>query len=231
MRLEVMSMTVTSRLQASAGQRVPSAARGCAVINVPGAVRLPRIEDAHRNVAFDGRKDRARMQHLGAEVGQLGGLGERELRHQARRGDDARVGAQHAVHVGPDLNLARADAGADERTRIIRAAAPQRRRMPIGGRADKSAEDRHRARRRESASPIARSAALVSRLSGVGARVVVVGDDGATRIDPVGRARRPAVSAAATRRELRSSPIAATTSSVRGETSRSTASARTMPAS
>ena len=71
------------------------------------------------------------MQHLGAEVGKLGGLRERELRHQARRGDDAWIRGEHAVDIRPDLNLARADAGADDGTQIVRSAAAERRRVTV----------------------------------------------------------------------------------------------------
>ena len=83
-------------------------------------------------------------------------------------GDDARIGGEHAVHVGPDLNLARIDAGADDRAGIIRPTAPQRRRMPVGRRADESAEHGNVAGV-ESGVTVLRSAALVSGPSGVGA--------------------------------------------------------------
>ena len=179
-----MSMTVTSLLLASPVRRVPP--RGVLRRDQrAGAIRLPRVENANRNVALDRRQNRARVQHLGAEVGQLGGLGERQLRDQTRRGDHARIGAQHAVHVGPDLNLAGVDAGADERAGIVRSAASERRRVPIRRRADESAkhgdaaavENRHDglAQRRVGLRPERR-----------GPRVLGVGDDGAAGIDPVG---------------------------------------------
>ena len=85
-----------------------------------------RVENPHRNVSRDGRLDRRRVQHLGAEIRQLRRLGKRQVRHDLRVGDDARIGRQHAVHVGPDLNLARAEAGADDRGRKIGAASAQR---------------------------------------------------------------------------------------------------------
>ena len=45
------------------------------------------------------------MKHLGTEVRQLGGLGKRKVRNETGVLDDARVGAQHPVDVGPDLNF------------------------------------------------------------------------------------------------------------------------------
>ena len=89
MRVEVMSMTVTSRLQAMRGQLAALARCGSAVIRVPGALGLARVQDAHRDVLDIGRQNRARMQHLRAEVGQLGRLGERQAAERAAAvGDD-----------------------------------------------------------------------------------------------------------------------------------------------
>ena len=56
----------------------------------------------------------AGMQHLGAEVGQLGGLGEGDGLDAVAAGQDGGIGGQHAVDVGPDLDLFGADAGADD---------------------------------------------------------------------------------------------------------------------
>ena len=142
MRVDVMSMTVTPRLQASAVR--PSCARPSAVISVPGDFRPPRVEDPDRDVLRDRRQDRARVQHLRAEVRQLGRLGERQLRHQARRlGTTRGIGGQHPVDVGPDLNLVDIEAGAEDGGRVVRSAAAERGRHAVGGRADESAQHRH----------------------------------------------------------------------------------------
>ena len=189
MRLDVMSMTVTSRLQASPVSGVPSAAAR-AVINVPAPsgfrelrMRTGMLRSTAGRIVLGCSTLAPKYASSAASANDSCGT---------RRGerDDARIGAEHAVHVGPDLNLARADAGADERAGIIRAAAPERRGVAIDRRADESAKHRHAAARRESAAPVLRSAALVSAAERRGARVVVVGDDGAARIHPVRRARR-----------------------------------------
>ena len=53
-----------------------------------------------------------------------------------------RVGGQHAVDVGPDLDLGRAEARADNRRRVVGAAAAERGRHPVPGGADEAADDR-----------------------------------------------------------------------------------------
>ena len=82
------------------------------------------------------------MQDLGAEVGELGRFGERQLRHEQRVGDHARIGGQHAVDVGPDLDLVDVEAGAEDRGRIVGAAAPERRRDAARRGADEAAHHR-----------------------------------------------------------------------------------------
>ena len=81
--VDVTSITVTWRLQAKAVTGA-SCRPGSAVIRVPARAGPPRVEDPHRDVARERRLDRLRMQHLGAEVGQLRRLGEREVRHEPR---------------------------------------------------------------------------------------------------------------------------------------------------
>ena len=78
-------MTVMSRLQAIA---VTGGRRGAArpVMSVPAPSGRCELRMRTGMSRLDGRQDRARVQHLGAEVGELGGLGERQLRHDARLG-------------------------------------------------------------------------------------------------------------------------------------------------
>ena len=82
-RVDVMSMTVTPRLQASA---VSCRRRSAAVgrDQRAGDVRPARVQDADRDVLRHRRQNRARMQHLRAEVRQLRRFGERQLRHEPR---------------------------------------------------------------------------------------------------------------------------------------------------
>jgi hypothetical protein len=53
------------------------------------------------------------------------------MRDQARRANDARVRCEHAVDIGPDLDLARADTAPDDRDPNSRTPASERRRMTI----------------------------------------------------------------------------------------------------
>ena len=83
MRVDVISTMVTWRLHATAASG-RSAGGGSAVIVVPVPVGPAAVQDPNRDVLRDRRQDRARMQHLGAEVGELRRLAEREVRHDAR---------------------------------------------------------------------------------------------------------------------------------------------------
>ncbi len=81
------------------------------------------------------------MQHLGAEIGQLGGFGERDQLDPVAARRDARVRSQHAVYIGPDLNLVGSDARAHDGRREIRAAPAKRGCDARLGRADETAHD------------------------------------------------------------------------------------------
>ena len=86
------------------------------------------------------------MQDFRAEVRELRCLGEGQVRHDARMRNDSRIGGEHPVDVGPDLNLGGIEACAEDCRGIVRAAAPQRRRDAARGRADESPEDGDRSR-------------------------------------------------------------------------------------
>src|SRR5208283_174883 len=89
-----------------------------------GNLRAARIQDQHRDAFLDGRQHGGRMEHFGAEIGQFGGFGEGDGLDAMAAGEDGGIGRQHAVHVGPDLDLLGADAGShDGRGEIGTAAA------------------------------------------------------------------------------------------------------------
>ena len=73
----------------------------------------------------DGRRHGLRVHHLGAEIGQLAGLvvGQRGQRHGV--GTRARIGAEHAVHVGPDDAVPRPRTGWRRWRRVVAAVAPE----------------------------------------------------------------------------------------------------------
>src|SRR5215204_7726829 len=81
------------------------------------------------------------MQHLRTEVGELGGLGKRQQRHQERIRDDTWIGGEHPIDVGPDLNLARVEAGPNERSGIVGTTTTERGGVTIGRGSDKAAQD------------------------------------------------------------------------------------------
>ena len=104
---------------------------------------IAAVEHLHRNVLFDGGQDGGRMQHLGAEVGQFGGLFKADDLHAQRIGADARIGGHDAVDVGPDFDGVGGERAADEGAGEVGAAAAQ------GGgdagfvRSDEAAHHRH----------------------------------------------------------------------------------------
>ena len=74
-------------------------------------LRRERVADPDRNPLLHRRRHRLRMNHLGAEVRELHRLVIGERVDHRRVGHAARIGAEHAVDVGPDVNLARRRAG------------------------------------------------------------------------------------------------------------------------
>ena len=103
MRLATMSMMVRRFLAAMDlnGLRQCGAS---AVMRVPSFCGIARVEDQHRNILLHRGQDGGGVQHLGAEVGELGCLFEADGADAERVGADARIGGHDAVHVGPDLD-------------------------------------------------------------------------------------------------------------------------------
>ena len=90
--------------------------------------------DEHRDRAAGHRDERPRVQHLGAEVGQLGRLADVQLRDHARVGHDARIGGEQARDVLPERDLLGRQRASEQRGGQIGAAPPERRhagRAPI----------------------------------------------------------------------------------------------------
>ena len=83
------------------------------------------------------------MQHLGAGGGDFLRFGVVQAREQARVGHFARVGAEHAGHVGPDLHALRAEQRAEIRGRGVRAAAAEDRGAAVGVAGDEALRDQH----------------------------------------------------------------------------------------
>ena len=103
------ALEVDQRDVLDAGDALDRQARdvGCAQISVPGFSRREGVADPDRDVAADGRRHGLRMDDLGAEVRQLHRLVVGQRVDDLRVGHAARIGRQHAVDVGPDVDLAR----------------------------------------------------------------------------------------------------------------------------
>ena len=121
------------------------------------------------------------MQNLGAEIGELGRLGEGDRLHAVRFGHELRIAGHHAINVGPNLNLLRSQSGADNGGAEIGAAAAQRGGHAIFGRADESAEHRHSFRLDQRRNLIP-NAGVSLRVYGRGGFMAAIGKDDAARI-------------------------------------------------
>ncbi len=83
------------------------------------------VADAHRNTRRARRRDRPRMQDLGAEMRQLHRLFVAHALEAGGRRGEARIGGEDAVDIGPDLEQARLESLREERRRVVRAAAAE----------------------------------------------------------------------------------------------------------
>ena len=78
------------------------------------------------------RDERARVQHLCAEVGRLRRLAPVQVGDDARLGDVARVGGEDARHVLPQDDLDRGQRAGEERRGQVGAAAAERGHRAVG---------------------------------------------------------------------------------------------------
>ena len=92
-----------------------------------GALEARRLRGVHmqRNLVLAHRQDAARVQYLGAIAGDFLRFIVMQGAQQPRRRHGARIGAEHAGHVGPDLEARRVQFGREIRARSVRPAAAQ----------------------------------------------------------------------------------------------------------
>ena len=184
-----MSTTVMWRLHASAASGSSYSRRRARRDQRAAAVEPAAVQDPDRDVLGDGGQNGARVQDLRAEIRQLRGFLERQPRHDVRRGDDARVGCHHAVDVGPDLNLAGVERGAEYGGRVVGPATAERRGHAGRRGSDVPAGDRHVAGGDERLEVRGHGGSgLFHRRQRTAEGVV--GDQHASRIDPDGRKAR-----------------------------------------
>ena len=116
------------------------------------ALELRRLGgvDVQRDAVLARRQDAARVQHLRAAGGDLLRLVVVQRAQQARGRGGARIGAEHARHVGPDLQALRAQLRGEVRRRGVRAAAPEQHRVAVLVAGDEALGDDDRRRARSS---------------------------------------------------------------------------------
>ena len=148
------AVATTDRLDAGHG--------GDAGIDAGAGLVGPRgIEDRHRHAGVAAGADRARMQYLGAGTGDFLRLGVVEPRQQARIGDLARIGAEHAGHVSPYLDALGTEQGTEVRRGRVRTTTPEDRGAAIAMPGDEPLGDDDRSGlTRESRLPVGVSIAL-----------------------------------------------------------------------
>ncbi len=106
---------------------------------------IARIQNVDRNILLHRGQHSRWMQHLGAKVSQFRRLLEADDFDAAGIGAEVRIGGHHAIDIGPNFDAVGIEAGADDRTRIIRAAAADRGGDSGFGGADKAAHHGHAA--------------------------------------------------------------------------------------
>ena len=106
--------------------------------------RIERVLDQDRDMPGHGRRNRRRVDNLGAEIRQLHCLFVGHPRQHERALHELRIRAQHAVDVGPDLDDRRADGRADDGRAVVRPVSSDRRRLTVVGGADEARNDRDR---------------------------------------------------------------------------------------
>src|ERR1700736_1706367 len=85
-----------------------------------------RVQDQDRDIFLDGGQHRGGGQYLGAKVRQFGCLREGDGTHAMAARADGGVTGEHAIDVGPDLDLLSANARAHDGGGEIRAAPAER---------------------------------------------------------------------------------------------------------
>ena len=151
----------------------------------PRALGAGGVEHDDGDARAHERQGGGRVQHLGAEGGELRRLLVARRAQRARRRHDARVGGHEAVDVGPDLDPFGVERRAEQRGGEVGAAAAQRGRRAVDRGADEALGDRDPAGggQREQALARARRQRLHVRRRPT---VAVVGHHERTDVDPGG---------------------------------------------
>ena len=144
-----------------------------------------------RDAGAHERNERARVQHLGAVVGDFGGFLVVQGRNHAGVGHEPGIGRQDAGHVLPEHDARGAERAAEHGGRQVGSAAAERGGAAVGGAADEARHDGHGAVGHERPQYPARRASGVGQVRR-GAAVVVVGLHDGERVDGPRACRRPA---------------------------------------
>ena len=95
-----------------------------------------RIEQTDGDIGILGRLDAGRVQNLGTEVCQLGGLFEMQMTHRRSLVHNTGVVVVHAVDIRPNLDFGSVDGSTNQRSRIVASATLQIVYLAVGVAAD-----------------------------------------------------------------------------------------------
>ena len=109
----------------------------------PRLVDLPGVAHMHGDVPVDGRRQRAGMEHLGPEVGQLGCFREGDGANLVDVRNDPGVRGENTRNIGPDLDVLGIQRGSDQGGRVIGPSPPDGGRDPVDRGADEARRDDH----------------------------------------------------------------------------------------
>ena len=122
--------------------RAPLAAGAAAFVHQAArVVGREAVAHPHRDPLLARRLDGLRMQHLGAEEGELHGLLVAHLGEHGGAGDQPGIGAVDAVDVGPDLQQLGVEGPGGDGGGVVRAAAPEEVDAAVGVAAEEAGED------------------------------------------------------------------------------------------
>ena len=120
---------------------------GAAVDQAAGVVGREAVAHPHRDPLLARRLDGLRVEHLGAEEGELHGLLVAHLGEHGGAGDQPRIGAVDAVDVGPDLQQLGVEGPGGDGAGVVRAAAPEEVDAAVGVAAEEPRQHGDRRRR------------------------------------------------------------------------------------
>src|SRR5262249_35925768 len=136
---DATTFTMLVPVLAVMARKVSRLGGGFGRVFVSRAFSFFRVRTYTRKIFLLGGHQGGRMEHLGAKIGQFGGLVEADLPDGPGSRAEPGVGGHHAFHVGPDFDLIGIESRAEDGSRIIRPSAAEGGGNSLTGGRDKTA--------------------------------------------------------------------------------------------